>query len=266
MYPDVSILLTLDFEQQHLLRKCTIFKESIQRSNITCYQLSTVKAIRNIITQEVVEAGGNALRGLWNHLSMAKGGGVPHILEKAVITESDLPSIQSFFRQKIQAQQRNLSKSQIQIQEVWAIDTFRKMETTYGGQVSLIDYLQHLVTKLNEYYVEAKNSLLRTEHDLNLTDEEPVDPTTVNVSNLEKALNQIGFDDKEDIDHIACLTWLKQNRGYTPIFATSDRKLYECKDIIYQQTQVIVEDALYATGTYKSVMSKPWPVKKASEE
>jgi hypothetical protein len=266
MYPDVNILLTLDFEQPHLLRKCTIFKDSIQRSNITCYQLSTVKTIRNLITKEVVEAGGNALRGLWNHLSMAKGGGVPHILEKAVITEQDLPGIQSFFRQKILAQQRDLSKSQIQIQEVWAIDTFKKMEVTHKGQIPLMDYLQRLATKLNDYYVEAKNSLLRTERNLNLTDEEPVDPKTVNVTDLEKALNQTGFDDKEDLDHLACLTWLKQNREHTPIFATADRKLYECKDIIYQQTQIIVEDALYATGTYRSLMSKPWPVKKASNE
>jgi len=180
MYPDVSILLTLDFEQPHLLRKCTIFKDSIQRQNITCYQLLTVKTIRNFITQEVVEAGGNSLRGLWNHLSMAKGGGVPHILEKAVITEADLLGI--------------------------------------------------------------------------------------NITDLEKALNQIGFDDKEDLDHLASLKWLKQNRGYTPIFATADRKLYECKDIIYQQTQIIVEDALYAAGTYRSLMSKPWPVKKAGKE
>jgi hypothetical protein len=262
MYPDISILLTLDFEQQHLLRKCTIFKDSIQRSNITCYQLSTVKTIRNLITQEVVEAGGNALRGLWNHLSMAKGGGVPHILEHAVITEADLPGIQSFFREKIRTQQRELSKNQIQIQEVWAIDTFRKMEASHKGQVPLIDYLQHLATNLNEYYVEAKNSLLRTEHDLNLTDEETVDPTSININKLEKALNQIGFDDKEDLNHIACLIWLKQNRGYIPIFATADRKLYECKDIIYQEAQVIVEDALYATGTHRSIMSKPWPVKK----
>ena len=103
IYPDVSVLLTLDFEQPSLLRKCTIFKNSIQRHDITCYQLSSVKAIRNLIVQEVVEAGGNTLRGLWHHLSMAKGGGVPHILEKTVITEADLPSIQNFFRKKIQA-------------------------------------------------------------------------------------------------------------------------------------------------------------------
>lgn len=257
MYPDVSILLTLDFEQPTLLRKCTIFKDSIQRQNINCYQLSTVKTIRNLITQEIVQAGGNALRGLWNHLSMAKGGGVPHILEQALIRETDLPGIQSFFRQKILAQQRDLSKSQIQIQEVWAIDTFRKMETTHKGQVPLMDYLQRLATKLNEYYVEAKNSLLRTERDLNLTDEEHIDPKTVNVNDLEKALNQIGFYDKEDLDHLACLKWLKQNRGYTPIFATADRRLYECRDIIYQEDQIIVEDALHATGTYRSVMSKP---------
>jgi hypothetical protein len=197
---------------------------------------------------------------------MAKGGGVPHILEKAVVTEEDLPSIQNFFHQKIRSQDRDLSKSQIQIQEVWAIDTFREMETTYKGQVRLMDFLQRLAIKLNEYYVEAKNSLLRTERNLNLTDEESVDPKAVNVSNLEKALNQAGFDDREDLDHLASLVWLKQNRGYTPIFATVDRKLCECKDIVYQQTQIIVEDALYATGTFKSVMSQPWPIEKKSKE
>jgi len=265
MYPDVSILLTLDFEQPSLLRKCTIFKNSIQRQDITCYQLSTVKAIRNLIVKEVVEAGGNTLRGLWHHLSMAKGGGVPHILDKAVIAEPDLLGIQNFFRQKMRAQTRDLAKSQIQTQEVWAIDTFRKMEATNKGQVPLMSYLQHLATRLNEYYVEAKNSLLRTEHDLKLIDEEPVNPKAIDVRRLEKALNEAGFDDKEDLNHIASLMWLKQNRGYTPIFATADRKLYECKDIIYEQTEIIVEDALYAISTYQSVLSKPWPVKKATE-
>jgi hypothetical protein len=256
MYPDVNILLTLDFEQPRLLRKCTIFKDSIQRADITCYQLSTVKTIRNLITQEVVLAGGNALRGLWNHLSMAKGGGVPHILEKAVINEADLPGIQSFFHQKIRAQERDLAKSQIQIQEVWAIDTFREMETTYKGQVPLMDYLLRLATKLNEYYVEAKNSQMRTEHSLTLIDEEPVDPKTVDATSLEQTLNQEGFDDKEDLNHLASLLWLKQNKGYAPIFATADRKLYECKDIIYKQTQITVEDPLYAAGTYRKLQSQ----------
>lgn len=136
------------------------------------------------------------------------------------------------------------------------------MEAIYKDQIPLMTYLQRLATKLNEYNVEAKNSQLRTERNLNLTDEEPVDPKTVNVTNLEKALNQIGFEDKEDLDHIASLTWLQQKRGHTTIFATADRKLYECKDIIYEQTQIIVEDPLYAAGTYRSLMTKPWPVKK----
>lgn len=263
MYPDASILLTLDFEQPTLLRKCTIFKDQIQRSNITCYQLSTIKTIRNLIIQEVVETGGNALRGLWHHLSMAGGGGVPHILEKSVITEADIPGIQAFFRQKILAQPRDLSKSQIQAQEVWAIGTFRKMEAAHNGQVPLMDFLQGLAIRLNEYYVEAKNSQLRTEHDLNLTDEEPVGPSSAEIDNLENALNQIGFNDREDLTHIASLMWLKQTKGYTPIFATADRELYECKDIIYQETQIIIEDALYATGAYRSAMSKPWPVRKS---
>lgn len=266
MYPDVSILLTLDFEQQHLLRKCTIFKDSVQRSKITCYHLSTVKTIRYLITQEVVEAGGNTLRGLWHHLSMAKGGGVPRILENECITEADLPKIQAFFREKIRIQERDLSKNQVQITEVWAIDTFRKMEATHHGAVPVMAYLQRLATKLNDYFVEAKNSLLRTEHDLNLVDEETVDPATIDKTRFENALNQIGFNDREDINHLACLMWLKQNRGIIPIFATVDRQLYECKDVIYQESQVIVEDALYATGTYLSTTSKPWPVTKSTRE
>jgi hypothetical protein len=104
IYPDVNILLTLDFEQKPLLRKCTIFKESIQKAKIDCYLLSTVKTIRDGIAQEVVEAGGNALRGLWHHLCMYKGAGMPYILDKAILTENDLPSIQSYFRQKMSTQ------------------------------------------------------------------------------------------------------------------------------------------------------------------
>lgn len=266
IYPDVGILLTLDFEQQQLLRKCTIFKDSIQRSKITCYRLSTVKRIHDLITHEVLEAGGNALRGLWGHLSMAKGGGVPRVLENASLEEADLPKIQAFFREKLRSQERELAKSQVQIIEVWAIDTFRKMENTRGGTIPVMDYLQQLATKLNDYYVEAKNSLLRTENDLNMVDEEPVDSKSVDITSLEKALDQVGFNDKEDVNHIASLMWLKQNRGITPIFATVDRKLYECKDIIYQETQIIVEDALYATGTYVSATSRPWPVTRSSKK
>jgi len=154
----------------------------------------------------------------------------------------------------------------VQIIEVWAIDTFRKMEKTYAGTIPVMSYLQQLATKLNGYYVEAKNSLLRIESDLNLVDEEPVDPKTVDTTSLEKALEQAGFNDAEDISHIACLMWLKQNRGIKPIFATVDRKLYECKDIIYQETQVIVEDALYAAGTYASATSRSWPVTRSSKK
>jgi len=218
--------------------------------------------MRDSIAHEVVEAGGNALRGLWHHLCMFKGAGIPHVLEKAVLTEADLPSIQSFFRQKIKAQQRDLSKSQVQIVEVWTIDVFREMEIAYKGEIPLMDYLKRLSVLLNEYYVEAKNALLRTNSELRLQEEEPVDPRWTDMSVLEKALRQVGFNDKEDLGHVACLTWLKQYKGYVPIFATADRELYECKDIIYDMTGVIVEDALYAVGTYRSVTQKPWPVKK----
>jgi len=218
--------------------------------------LSSVKRIRNEIAKEVVEAGGNALRGLWHHLSMFKGAGIPNVLEKAVITETDLPSIQSFFRKKMQAQERELSKSQIQVVEVWAIDTFREMETAYKGQVPLMEYLKCLALFHNEYYVEAKNALLRTESELGLQDEEPIDPGLIDISSLENDLSNMGFNDAEDLSHIACLIWLKQNRNYMPIFATVDRKLYECKDMIYNRTGVIVDDALYAVQTYRSLTQK----------
>jgi hypothetical protein len=262
IYPDVSVLLTLDFEQEPLLRKCTIFKDAVQRTSLTCYLLSSVKSVRSNIANEVVEAGGNALRGLWHHLSMYKGAGLPRILENAKLVEEDLPSIQSFFRQKMISQSRNLSKSQIQIVEVWAIDVFREMETTSKGQVPVLDYLKRLSTLLNDYYVEAKNALLRTENDLRLTDEENVDPKSIDMSELENALKQVGFDDKEDMDHIACLVWLKRNKGYVPIFATTDRALYEQKDVVFEKTGVIVEDALYALGTYRSLTQKAWPISK----
>lgn len=63
IYPDVCILLTLDFEQSALLRKCTLFKESIQKENITCYLLSSVNMVHQAIIDEVAEAGGNSIRG-----------------------------------------------------------------------------------------------------------------------------------------------------------------------------------------------------------
>jgi hypothetical protein len=72
IYPDVSIFLTLDYEQEPLLRKCTIFQNSVQKAKIDCYMLSTVRTIRDRITNQVIEAGGNSLRGLWHHLSMNK--------------------------------------------------------------------------------------------------------------------------------------------------------------------------------------------------
>lgn len=256
IYPDVNILLTLDFEQEPLLRKCTIFQEAVQRAKIDCYLLSTVKTIRDRITQEVVEAGGNALRGLWHHLCMYKGAGLPFILDNAILNESDLPSIQSYFRQKIKAQQKDLAKSQIQIVEVWAIDVFSEMEIDCNGQIPLMDYLKRLSLFLNEYYVEAKNALLRTESDLRLANEETVNPTLADISDLEKALNQAGFDDKEDMYHLASLAWLNKNKGYLPIFATADRKLYEQKDIVFEQIGVIVEDPLYAIKTYRTIISK----------
>jgi hypothetical protein len=146
-----------------------------------------------------------------------------------------------------------LVKSQIQIVEVWAIDVFGEMETDRKGQIPLMEYLKRLSLFLNEYYVEAKNALLRTESDLRLLNEEAVNPTLADAADLETALNQAGFDDREDLYHIASLAWLKKNKGYAPIFATADRKLYEQKDIVYDKTGVVVEDPLYTISTYRSM-------------
>lgn len=210
-----------------------------------------------------MEAGGNSLRGLWHHISMAKGAGLPYILENVFLTEDDLPGIKEFFREKINKQERSLAKDQVQIQEVWAIDMLRNMAESNNGKIPLFDYLQRLSVQHNEYYVKTKNRALRTKEKLNLVDEEQVDPKSVKNVDLETALYNVGFDDKEDIDHISCLAWLKKHKGYVPIFATADRALYECKDIIYENTGVIVEDALYAVNTYQGVIKKPWPVRRA---
>ncbi len=253
IYPDVNIFLTLDFEQQALLRKCTIFKESIQKAKLDCYLLSTVKIIRDGIANEVVDAGGNALRGLWNHLCMYKGAGQPYLLTNATIQQTDLPSIQSYFKQKMIAQKRELAKSQIQTIEVWAIDVFTELENQYNGNIPIMEYLARLSLYLNDYFVEAKNALLRTESELRIKREEQVNPKRTEIDALEQILNAAGFDDREDICHVASLSWLKQNKGYKPIFATADRKLYEQKDLIFEKTGVIVEDPLYAVGTYNSI-------------
>ena len=95
--------------------------------------------------------------------------------------------------------------------------------------------------------------MLRTENELKIINEEQVNPKRPEIDALEQILNAVGFDDREDIYHIASLAWLKQNKGYKPIFATADRKLYEQKDIIHEKTGVIVEDPLYAVGTYNSI-------------
>jgi len=255
IYPDDSILLTLDYEQEPLLRKCTIFQTSVQKAKINCYMLSTVRTIRDRITSQVIEAGGNSLRGLWHHLSMNKGAGLPHILVNAVLGDEDIPGIQTYFRQKIREQERELSKSQIQAVELWAIEVFRDMPRDQTGHFPVMDYLQRLSVNLNEYYVQSKNALLRTEKELGIIDEIPVNPTSDQITVLVDKLQQTGsnFNDREDLCHIAALSWLKQNKGYIPIFATVDRKLYEQKDELFNITGVIVEDPLYAVGTYRSI-------------
>lgn len=131
------------------------------------------------------------------------------------------------------------------------------------GQFFVMDYLKRLSLYLNEYYVESKNALLRTEKELGIIDEVPVSPTTADITALEDKLKETGFHDREDLCHIAALASLKQINGYTPIFATADTRLYEQKDAIYRETGVIVEDALYALGTYRSLVQNPWPVRKA---
>ena len=259
IYPDDSILLTLDYEQEPLLRKCTIFQTSLQKAKIECYMLSTVRTIRERITTQVIEAGGNSLRGLWHHLSMNKGAGLPHILVNAMLGDEDIPGVQTYFRQKIREQERELSKSQIQAVELWAIEVFRDMPRDKTGHFPVMEYLQRLSVYLNEYYVQSKNTLLKTEKDLGIINEIPVSPTTDQITILVDKLKQAGsnFNDREDLCHIVALSWLKQNKGYIPIFATADRKLYEQKDELYNITGVIVEDPLYTVGTYRSIMQKP---------
>jgi len=128
------------------------------------------------------------------------------------------------------------------------------MLKVHDGKIPLFDYLKRLSTYNHDYYVGVKNTTLRTKMELNLVDEEPIDPASVKNADLEQALFEFGFTDYEDINHLYCLSWLKEKRGYTPIFATTDRKLYECKDIISEHTGVIVEDALYAVDAYKELM------------
>jgi hypothetical protein len=258
IYPDDSVLLTLDYDQEPLLRKCTIFQTSLQKAKIDCYMLSTVRTIRERITNQVIEAGGNSLRGLWHHLAMNKGAGLPHILANAMLGDEDIPGIQTYFRQKIKEQARDLSKSQIQTVELWAIEVFGEMPRDTTGHFPVMDYLQKLSVYLNEYYVQSKNALLRTEKNLGIINEIPVSPTSDQITVLVDKLKQAGsdFNDREDLLHIAALSWLKQNKGYIPIFATADRKLYEQKDELYNITGVIVEDPLYTLGTYRSIMQK----------
>lgn len=239
-----------------------MFQKSIQKAKIECYMLSTVRTIRDRITTEVIEAGGNSLRGLWHHLCMYKGAGLPHLLINATLADEDIPSIQTYFRQKIKDQERALSKSQIQAVELWAVEVFRDMPRDTIGHFPVMDYLKELSVYLNEYYVQSKNALLRTEKELGIINEAPVSPTTAEITTLERKLEKTGFNDREDLCHIAALSWLMQNKGYIPIFATADRKLYEQKDEIFDITGVIVEDPLYAVGTYRSIMEKPWPVQK----
>ncbi len=189
---------------------------------------------------------------------MNKGAGLPHLLANAKLGDEDVPGIQTYFRQKIKEQSRELAKSQIQAVELWAIEVLEDMPRDNTGHFQVMDYLQRLSIYLNEYYVQSKNSLLRTEKDLGIIDEIPVNPTTDQITTLVHKLQQNGsnFDDREDLCHVVALSWLKQNKGYTPIFATADRKLYEQKDELYNLTGVIVEDPLYAVGTYRSIMPK----------
>jgi len=256
IYVDDSILLTLDYEQEPLLRKCTNFQNSLRNAKIECYMLSTVRAIRERITRQVIDAGGNSLRGLWHHLSMNKGAGLPYILTDSTLGDEDLSGIQTYFRQKIIEQKRDLAKSQIQAVELWAVEVFNDMPRDGLGHFQVMAYLQKLSVYLNEYYVQSKNTLLRTEKDLGIINEIQVDPTTSQITALVNKLQQSGsyFDDREDLCHIVALSWLKQNKDYTPIFATADRKLYEQKDVLYSLTGVIVEDPLYAVNAYRSIM------------
>ena len=52
-----------------------------------------------------------------------------------------------------------------------------------------MDYLQKLSVNLNEYYVQSKNALLRTEKELGMIDEISVSPTTEQITTLANTLH-----------------------------------------------------------------------------
>jgi hypothetical protein len=249
MYPDVNILLTLDFQQPVLLGKCLSFASSVKRKNIQCYQLSTVKDVRLHIIREITEAVGNSLRGVWNHVSMSKGAGIHFFLEEGYLTSDDEVGIKELFRTKRLMVKRSLAKDEIQRQEVWAIEKLRNMLRS-KPQISAMDYLVELSQRLNDVYVETSNNILRTNSELNLLDEEEVNPSQTAIKTVKNRLSALGLDDSEDALHLAALTELKQKRRIIPLFATADRELYDLGPEIYKEFGVIVEDALYAVGTY----------------
>jgi hypothetical protein len=252
MYPDVNIFLTLDFQQPLLLRKCTIFAEAIKQQNLQCYQLSTVKNIRQSIITEINAAVGKALRHLFIHISMSKGGGAPHILEKTTLTPEDEVGFKALFEEKRNQAKRELAKDEIQRQEVWAIEKLRTMLST-DDQCYAMDYLRELSQRLTEQYVETKNNILRTNEELNLEDEEKLEPSQAEIQQINDELSKEGFNDWEDCIHIAALRRLKQKQRITPFFATADRNLYDQRARINEKFGVIVEDALYAVGAIKKI-------------
>jgi len=258
IYPDVNILLTLDFQQPILLRKCSLFANSIQKKNLKCYQLSTVKDVRDRIIKEINEAVGNALRGLWNHIGMSKGGGVPFLLEEKNLTLKDELGIRNFFHEKRTRQNRSLAKDEIQRQEVWAVEKLRDLLES-KRQVSAMEYLMELSQRLSEQYVETRNDMLRTNAELNLVDEEEASPSQIEIEAIEGCLLPLGFEDHEDFVHLAALRRFKQDKHITPLFVTADRRLCECGPELYKEFGVAIEDALYAVGTYSSLLKEQNP-------
>lgn len=250
MYVDVNILLTLDFQQPILLNKCLQFVDGIKQFNLECYQLSTVKETRELIIKEINDAVGNSLRGLWHHICMSKGGGVPFKLEHAVLTKDDETSFRRLFRYKRDNQNRNLAKDEIQRQEVWAIEKFRNRLKSQN-EVSVMDFLLEISRQLSEVYVEKKNNILRTNDELNLIDEKILNPSKKEVDRVYKKLLKLGLDDWEDSTHIAALKKISQKENITPLFATADRKLSDLGPEIHNDMGLVIEDALYAIDTYR---------------
>ena len=89
--------------------------------------LSTVRTIRDRITTEVIEAGGNSCESSGIIYVCIKAPGLPHFAHKSdALGDEDIPSIQTYFRQKIKDRKEHYQKAKLRL-EIWAVEVFRDM-------------------------------------------------------------------------------------------------------------------------------------------